>query len=635
MTDGNFADEMQEIVEDFLNEANENLSDLETVFVDLEKDPQNLDLLNSIFRTVHSLKGAADFLGFTRLVKVAHQSESLLNQLRKGNMTLTPEMMDVIFEAVDLIKVLLRQIETGDTSEIEIDGTVEKLTDLLSQGQGKTANASTPAAEKVTREEAAEASQTEAKAAPRKTTSKKDKKTKKHKEEEQNQGTDEVTQDEESTVATSTASCPPPAIVTPEPEARASLSDSVPEEQQKAVPEAAIEQTIRVDVERLDQVMNLVGELVLARNRLFQINQGLELRYGDIEEIQSLLDNSLHLSLLTTDLQLAVLKTRMQPMRKVFSKIPRMARDLARKTKKEVSLEIIGEETEVDKSIIEAIGDPLVHLIRNSVDHGIEIPDFREPLGKPQKGLLRVSAFYEGDHIIIEIQDDGKGIDPEKLRQVAVEKGVLDPSEAERLSEKECLNLIFKPGFSTAERVTNTSGRGVGMDVVNSNIAKLNGTISLDSEVGKGTRLRIRLPLTVAIIQALMVGVGEEIFAIPLSSIIETLRINQSDIRTVDGSEVISLREEILPVIQLSEALEIPLPELDGDVKMHVVIAGVAEKKVGLMVTQLLGQEEIVIKPLGQYLKGRQEFTGATLTGGGKVIMILDIGGLVGQGVMA
>ncbi len=619
MTEENYSEEMQEIVEDFLHESRENLSDLELIFVDLEKDPQNTELLNSVFRTVHSLKGAADFLGFTQLVGIAHKSESLMNQLRKGDMILNPEIVDVIFEAVDVIKALLQEVETGVPAKVDIEGPIGKIMKLLDQGEGA------PEADSSPKEE-----QKEPKAKP---SGKKDEseggrkkargKTKKTEVKEETKEPEEKQED-----------LPPPSPPEPSaPQSEVQPPGPVSVQENQEVSGERREQTIRVDVERLDSVMNLVGELVLTRNRLFQINQELEALYGDDEKIQLLLDNSLHLSLLTTDLQLAVLKTRMQPMKKVFSKIPRMVRDLARKKKKEVELLIVGEETEVDKSIIEEIGDPMVHLIRNAVDHGIEISDFRGPLGKPEKGLIRVAAAYEGDHITIEIEDDGKGMDPEKLRQSVVEKGMMDAAEAERLSERECLNLIFMPGFSTATKVTDTSGRGVGMDVVKTNISRLNGTVNVDSRVGEGTLFRIRLPLTVAIIQSLMVGAGEETFAIPLSSVIETLCISPDEVQTIDEREVISLREEILPVVRLSQKLDIPIPETTENEKMYVVVSGVAEKKVGIMVTKLYGQEEIVIKTLGQYLTGRREFAGATITGDGKVIMILDIGGLLDQQV--
>lgn len=608
--------EMQEIVDEFITEGRENLAELERVFVDLEKDPGNLELINTVFRAVHSLKGAADFLGFPRIVAVAHKSESLLNLLRKEALNLTAEIMDIIFAAVDMLKVLLGEIVSGTEDGGEIETLLTRIDEIL---------ASEP---KDVKETAAESGS--------------------------HQLDGPVTRDV-AKVSTPQDRAQPPEGVSP---AASSIDVPIAQSMDRrpvvpAVDVAAGEQlpgnrsggsdgsqgtadpardhTIRVDVARLDSVMNLVGELVLARNRMIKTNQNLQARFGDDDMVQALVDNSLHLSLLTTDLQLAVLKTRMQPMRKVFSKIPRMVRDLARKKMKEIDLEISGEETEVDKSIIEEIGDPLVHLIRNSVDHGIEIPDFREPLGKPERGVIRLSASYEGDHIIIEILDDGKGLDPEKLRCKAVEKGVLSAEDAETLSDQESLNLIFTPGFSTAETVTDTSGRGVGMDVVKSNISRLNGIVTVESSVGEWTRFRIRLPLTVAIIQALMVGVGKETYAIPLGSVIETLRITPEDIQRVDDREVITLRDDILGLTHLEEALGLPRDPDRAGTHMYVVVAGVAEKKKGIVVNHLYGQEEVVIKPLGNYLKGHREFAGATLTGEGQVVMILDVGGVMGE----
>ncbi len=618
MSEGMIPDEMKEIVEDFISETHESLDNLEPIFVDLEKDPGNLELINSVFRVVHSLKGAADFLGFSKVVTVAHKSESLFNLLRKEEMVLTPEIMDVVFEAVDVLKALNHEIETGETAEVDVEGTANRLVGLLAGGQSEKSDSPVSAPQESAPPERA-LPQVDAPAPVEETP------------------TVEILPEETSPAPAKESkeekNSPPPE----------SVSDQTPAQKKDAAPPAlhkdshdgGVEQTIRVEVERLDSVMNLVGELVLARNRLFKINHGLEQSYGEDTRIQDLLDTTLQLSLLTTDLQLAVLKTRMQPLKKVFSKIPRMIRDLARKKMKEVDLQIIGEETEVDKSVIEAIGDPLVHLIRNAVDHGIEIPDFRGPLGKPEKGMVRVSASYQGDHIIIDIEDDGQGMDPEQLRQKAVEKGIVDAAEAERLSEKECFSLIFAPGFSTAEKVTSTSGRGVGMDVVKTNIAKLNGSVKVESQLGLGSKFRIRLPLTVAIIQSLMVGVEEEIYAIPLSSVIETLRVAPQEIQTVDDKEVITLRDEILPLIHLSEKVGLPPALLEEHEQMYVVVTSLAEKKVGIVVTKLFGQEEIVIKSLGNYLKGHPEYSGATLTGDGKVIMILDIVGLQKQSVMA
>ncbi len=623
MPDERIPDDMQEIVEDFIVESQESLGTLEGVFVDLEKDPGNLELINAVFRPVHSMKGAADFLGFKEIVTVAHKSESLLNLLRNGKLTLTPDILDVILEAVDLLRVLIQSLESEGKQTVEIGATVDRLSALLK-------GAPLPAAATATGPPAVappalrpESPQGDAANPERSAT-----------------GETAVVVPP---VAPDGGEAQPPGSAEGQAAPDLAPAGGAQEETEAEGEEARAaggradtsetvrEQTIRVDVERLDSVMNLVGELVLARNRLFRINHGIEARYGNDELVHELLDTTQHLSVLTTDLQQAVLKTRMQPMRKVFSKLPRVVRDTARKKKKAVALEIVGEETEVDKSIIEEIGSPLVHLIRNAVDHGIEIPDFRVIFGKPETGRIRVSAAYEGDHIDIQIEDDGKGMDPEQLREAAVRKGLLDVAEAGRLSEKECLNLIFHPGFSTAEKVTSTSGRGVGMDVVKANIAKLNGIVAVESRCDEGTQVSIRLPLTVAIIQALMVGVGEETYALPLSTVIETLRITPRDIQTIDEQEVITLRDEIVPLVHLTRELDIPDAQAGADGPVYAVIIGLAEKKLGLVVSQLYGQEEIVIKPLGEYLKGASDFAGATLTGDGKVIMILDVGALMRQ----
>ncbi|MBE9537391.1 MAG: chemotaxis protein CheA [Proteobacteria bacterium] len=395
--------------------------------------------------------------------------------------------------------------------------------------------------------------------------------------------------------------------------------------------EAKVERTLRIDTERLDNVMNLVGELVLERNRLFSIIKNMEERYSEDEDFVHLVGTGGRLNLLTTDLQMAVMRTRMQPVGKVFSKFPRMVRDLARTRGKEIELVMLGEDTELDKVIIEEIGDPLVHLIRNSVDHAIEPPEERERAGKHRSGVIKLSAYHEGDQIVIEIADDGRGIDHAKIRDKAVEKGVISSSEAASLSEKEALNLIFAPGFSTAEKVTDISGRGVGMDVVKTNITNLNGIVYIESEVGQGSRFTLKLPLTVAIIDALMVGTGNETFAIPLSSVIETLKINKEDIKTISDKEVISLRDGVLSLVRLSDEFNVQATaDMDS---MYVVVIGLSEKRIGVMVEGLLGQEEVVIKPLGDYLTNISGVSGATVTGDGKVVLILDINTLIQQQV--
>jgi two-component system chemotaxis sensor kinase CheA len=388
----------------------------------------------------------------------------------------------------------------------------------------------------------------------------------------------------------------------------------------------SIEQTIRVDVSRLDSLMNLVGELVLSRNRIGQVSGELEKKFEGEFLVEQLMETTSQIGLITTELQLAVMKTRMVPIGKVFNKFPRMVRDLSREKNKEIELVITGEETELDKSVVEEIGDPLIHMIRNAVDHGVEGPEERKKAGKPVKGTVHLSAYHEGNHIVVEIKDDGKGMDPEKLKRKAVEKNVITVEEAKNLDNEGAFNLIFKPGFSTAEKITSISGRGVGMDVVKTNIEKLNGIINIESELGHGTRFRLKLPLTLAIIQALLVDVSGEIFAIPLVSVVETVRINVKEIHNFEGREVLKLRDSVLSLLRLDE-----IYELEGSYKddIYVVVVGLAEKKLGFIVDKLVGQEEIVIKSLGEFLSGNVGIAGATMMGDGRVRLIIDVAGVI------
>ncbi len=381
------------------------------------------------------------------------------------------------------------------------------------------------------------------------------------------------------------------------------------------------ETTVRVDTKRLDDIMNMVGELVLVRNRLVTLETAL----GN-EEIAQAISN---LDLVTADLQASVMKTRMQPIKKVFGRFPRVVRDLARNLKKEVQLELQGEDTDLDKNLVEALADPLVHLVRNAVDHGIEMPDVREKAGKPRKGTVLLSAEQEGDHILLTISDDGGGMDPDKLRAIAVKKGVLDQESADRLTDKECYNLIFAPGFSTKDEISDISGRGVGMDVVKTRIVQLNGSIDIESELGVGTRLQIKVPLTLAIMPTLMVKLDQQIFALPLVSVNEIFNLDLTHTNVVDGQIVIMLRDHPLPLYFLKDwlvqgAMGQPHPE-----QGHVVVVTIGEKKVGFVVEHLIGQEEVVIKPLGALLHGTQGLAGATITGDGRIALILDVPSLV------
>ncbi len=405
-----------------------------------------------------------------------------------------------------------------------------------------------------------------------------------------------------------------------------SQAAAAPQKNVEQVKKAAmsIEQTIRVDVSRLDSLMNLVGELVLSRNRIGQISGDLEKKFEGEFLIEQLMETTSQIGLITTELQLAVMKTRMVPIGKVFNKFPRMVRDLSRDMKKDVDLVISGEETELDKSVVEEIGDPLIHMIRNSVDHGVETPEIRRKKGKPDKGTVNLSAYHEGNHIVVEIKDDGAGMDADALKVKAVEKGVITADEAKNMDPEAAYGLVFKPGFSTAAKITDVSGRGVGMDVVKTNIEKLNGIINIESELGHGTRFRLKLPLTLAIIQALLVDISGEIFAIPLVSVIETVRIKETEIHSFEGREVLKLRDSVLSLIRLDEIYELQ-ESLDDD--LYVVVVGLAEKRLGFVVSKLVGQEEIVIKSLGDYLSGNEGIAGATIMGDGRVRLIIDVAG--------
>ncbi|QEP43186.1 chemotaxis protein CheA [Ectothiorhodospiraceae bacterium BW-2] len=413
----------------------------------------------------------------------------------------------------------------------------------------------------------------------------------------------------------------PPVAKAPPPPAPAPARE--PAKKSEAPP---AESSVRVDTKRLDDIMNMVGELVLVRNRLSVLANGDSAdRSEQIEEIQKAVSN---LDVVTGDLQSAVMKTRMQPIKKVFGRFPRVVRDLARSLKKDVSLELFGEETDLDKNLVEALADPLVHLVRNSVDHGVEMPDVREKAGKPRQGLVRLSAEQEGDHILLKIEDDGAGMDPEKLKSIAINKGILDEEGAARMDDRDAFMLIFAPGFSTKTEISDISGRGVGMDVVKTRISQLNGSVEIDSQLGRGSVITIKVPLTLAIMPTLIIKLMGQAFALPLVSVNEIFHLDLTKTNVVDGQRVVMIRQKALPLYYLSswliEGVSQGLPE-----KGHVVVVHVGTQLVGFVVDYLIGQEEVVIKPLGALLHGTQGMAGATITGDGNIALILDIPGLM------
>lgn len=631
-------DGMEEIIQDFLMDATEMLDELDQSFVELEDSPKDMDLLNKVFRAMHTIKGSAGFLGFDQVIVISHESENILNLLRQEKMKITPVVMDGLLKALDLLKLLISNIRNKDDTKVDIEQVDIILKEIVNAGEEDEGDVKSqavevsPADEKATikkEKKKAKAKKADTAASEKKAAQKKGKK----------KGKEEGTPPKlgEILVEEKVISKEEMEDVLAEQNSDLKLGEELLQKNMikeqdlemalaKQGKEPKADVTIRVETSRLESVLNLVGELVLSRNMLIKTTSRLSESYPEDKNVSVLSDTIASLDHVTTDLQWAVMKTRMQPIGRVFNKFIRMVRDLSRSMEKDVDLVIFGEDTELDKNIIEDIGDPLVHLVRNAVDHGIEKPEEREMTGKPRKATLKLSAFHEGKDVVIEVSDDGKGIDPDVIKRKAVEKGLVSEADAERMNEKDILKFIFSPGFSTAEKVTDTSGRGVGMDVVKNNVSKLNGTIDTDSEVGKGTKISIRLPLTIAIIQALMVKVGAENYAIPLNNVEEIVRVRQKDIKTIDKKEVLHQRGSVIPLMRLAELLSVDSSSTDE--WLYTIIIALGDNRIGLLADRLIGEEEIVIKSLGDYLEDVDVVKGATITGDGDVVLILDVAAL-------
>ncbi|MBG4366317.1 chemotaxis protein CheA [Pseudomonas aeruginosa] len=736
----------EEILQDFLVEAGEILEQLSEQLVELESRPDDMDLLNAIFRGFHTVKGGAGFLQLNALVECCHIAENVFDILRKGERRVSSELMDVVLQALDTVNAMFDQVReqsepTPATPEllaalarlaepegaapaepvqappaavppaepaappeapaqsVSSDITDDEFEQLLDALQGDEAPASavaeasaapagdeisdaefealldqlhgkgkfvppavsaepaqvpaeavepaaaaagddisddefealldelhgkgkfgdvpeaagTPAAPAAAAPAAAPAEQGKAPAAA---------------------GGDEISDDEfeslldelhgkgkfngaSEAVAAAAAVAKNIAAKSPaaKPGAPAKAAAARPAAPDRPAASEA-ETTVRVDTARLDEIMNMVGELVLVRNRLVRLG----LNSGD----EAMAKAVANLDVVTGDLQMSVMKTRMQPIKKVFGRFPRLVRDLARNMKKEINLELVGEETDLDKNLVEALADPLVHLVRNAVDHGIESPEEREAAGKPRVGQVVLSAEQEGDHILLMITDDGKGMDAEVLRNKAVEKGLLERDAADRLTDLECYNLIFAPGFSTKTEISDVSGRGVGMDVVKTKISQLNGTVNVFSQKGSGSKIVIKVPLTLAIMPTLMVMLGSQAFAFPLVNVNEIFHLDLSRTNVVDGQEVVIVRDKALPLFYLKRWL-VPSAAHEEQGEGHVVILSVGTQRIGFVVDQLVGQEEVVIKPLGKMLQGTPGMAGATITGDGRIALILDV----------
>ena len=715
----------EEILQDFLVEAGEILELLSEQLVELESRPDDMNLLNAIFRGFHTVKGGAGFLQLNELVECCHIAENVFDILRKGERRVDSELMDVVLEALDAVNGMFAEVReraeptpaspellaalarlaepaaaqpaaapapvaapvTADASADITDSEFEQLLDalgdqpqpqasasddeisddefesLLDQLHGKgqfaapavtavaapaAVSASAPSSangDEITDDEfealldqlhgkgqfVAPEVEAPAALAPAASASA------------AAQG-DDITDDEfealldqlhgkgkfvePATIApVATVAAPPAAVAKPAAPApvAAKPAPAAPAKAEPAkaaaapaaaAPASEAETTVRVDTARLDEIMNMVGELVLVRNRLVRLG----LNSGD-EAMSKAVSN---LDVVTADLQTSVMKTRMQPIKKVFGRFPRLVRDLARQLKKEINLELVGEETDLDKNLVEALADPLVHLVRNAVDHGVESPEEREAAGKSRTGRVVLSAEQEGDHILLMITDDGKGMDADVLRSKAVEKGLLDKDAADRLTDLECYNLIFAPGFSTKTEISDVSGRGVGMDVVKTKISQLNGTVNVFSQKGQGSKIVIKVPLTLAIMPTLMVMLANQAFAFPLVNVNEIFHLDLSRTNVVDGQEVVIVRDKALPLFYLKRWLvRNAAHEEQGE--GHVVILTVGNQRIGFVVDQLVGQEEVVIKPLGKMLQGTPGMSGATITGDGRIALILDV----------
>ena len=548
-------DELKEIIGDFLVEADELISSLDGNLVELESAPGDVSLINEVFRAVHTIKGTSSFLGLAQITELTHRAEDVLNRLRKSELAVTPEIMDVLLESVDSLKGLVDDVRCGDGRVHDLSGILTKLSAVSGLG-------------------------------------------------------DEVTP------ATKTDQRSP----LPEMEKHS--------ERATATIRPTGEKTIRVSVERLDTLMNMMGELVLGRNSLMQsVNELNAGRAGDYDP-ERLNQASTAVSFITSELQMAVMKMRMQPIGRVFSKFPRLVRDLGRDHEKQIRLVLSGESTELDKSVIEEINDPLVHIVRTSCDHGLEGPEERAASGKPPTGTITLAASQQGSHILIRVDDDGRGLNTEAIVAKAVERGLVSEADRRAISDTEICNLVFEPGFSTAEKVTDVSGRGVGMDVVRTNIERLNGTVELNSRSGVGTAITIKLPLTLAIIQGLLVQSDNDVFVLPMSSVHETVKTTDVHIHYINQRPVFRLRDDVIPIIGLQDSLGLQKSRLTLTEKPYVVVAGQAEKKLGIMVDCFLGQEEVVVKSLGSYLGNSRGVSGATILGDGRIRLIIDVGGL-------
>ncbi|MBD8005664.1 chemotaxis protein CheA [Bacillus norwichensis] len=683
--------DLSEFLGVFLDEVDEQLDIIDQEILVLEQEGESPEVIQRLFRAAHTLKGSSATMGFEDMTKLTHEMEHLLDHVRNGRLSVTHDLINLLFKCLDELKQLKEEIVSGQDPRTDITPLIEEVENFSGQkppekkeeeasdgpysleiqgdidsyrGQGlnvyklsvqisaecemKSVRAfliknqlessgadmiqTSPDFENPDNQEsdyekvqfliATQQSQPEVFDLVKMMTD-----------------VDEVTVDALGQQAAEKEAAVAVEVETiekaPEPaEEKKKAEATLPS---KAVPQKAGEkkpakgrqasQTIRVDVERLEHLMNLVGELVIDQTRISQVSGLLHNRYTEDDTIDDLVQVSDHVARVIGELQESVMKVRMLPIGQLFSRFPRMVRDLAQTLDKDIDLVIEGQETELDRTVIEKIGDPLIHLIRNAVDHGLESKEERAKTNKPAKGVLRITASHEENQVVITVGDDGAGIDPEKMKNSAMKKGILTAEEAEKLTDDEAAYLIFRPGFSTAKEVSDVSGRGVGMDIVRSHIESLNGIIELDTKLGQGTSFKIKLPLTLAIITGLIIRLADRTFILPMSNVVEIVRIHPDTIQTIKGKSIVVVREQVLPVVWLHDLLQIPRGASENR-QLPVVIVGVGEKKIALIVDELQGNQEIVVKSLGKYVGKINGISGATILGDGRVELILEVAGI-------
>ncbi len=651
-------DEMDEIISEFITEAEESLDKIEPLFVELEQKGEDKEMLNEIFRSMHTIKGAAGFLGFQPIVDVAHSSENIMKRLREGEISVSTQLMDVILKSIDMLRLLLGHLSAKDGIEEDVAPLVSELNTALKNATGESAGAEPSSNAEEKAPEPIQAPEVTPEPGPEQELESPQAELsppaiddiERQIEEAMKVAELERQETKETPSSEGTAQKEDRPAPSPEPaKAEASVEQAAPQPipvQQKAAnaPKPAkdtaqkpkeVAQNLRVDVERIDKVMDLAGEVVLVRNRLLNISNYFDQKYSQDPMTETLMETVSFLDRVTSDMQLAVMKIRMQPIKKVLGKFPRFVRDMSATVNKDVVLEITGEGTEVDKTVIEHIGDPLTHILRNSIDHGLESTEERIAKGKPKKGKVSINIYQKGTQVVIEIIDDGQGMDVNKLKKKAIERGVLTEEEADKMTDEAATDIIFLPGFSTKEVATELSGRGVGMDVVKTNISLLNGYVEVLTEKDAGTTFRICIPLTLAIIQSLMVEVSGAKYAIPLAPIEETLKVSTDDIDNITGQNVIVIRDKVCPLFELNSLLGIGNGNGNGNGNgdensehKYIVVISMGEKRFCIAVDKLLGQEEVVIKQLDGVDSTASYVLGATITGDGKVVFILDVTGM-------